>query len=266
MSPRRFRAALAACALALTACGSPSLSGQSFVLVHGSWMGSWGWSEVAAGLTAQGAAVTSVDLPAHGSDKTAVSAATLDGYVQTVSAAVDAAGQPVVVVGHSMAGMVITATAEKKPASIARLIYLAAYVPKDGQSLQDLANTDADSHIGPVIKIDTTALTASLPMNSLGDIFCADCDAAHLASLQANYRDEPLVPLGTPVRSSATNWGSVKKYYIYTQQDHAVSPKLQQTMTAGVTWQSTATLPTSHSPFLSASASVVDTLVSFATQ
>lgn len=270
-----------ACALMVGGCSSSSsseppgtpdagdasapLAGQSFVLVHGAWMGAWGWSDVASGLTAKGASVSVVELPAHGADTTPASGVTLDAYVQKVGAAIDAAGQPVTLVGHSMAGAVVTGAAEQKPASVSRLVYLAAYVPRDGQSVQDLANTDADSHVGPVIKVDMTALTAAIPSASLPDVFCADCDPAHLASLQSHYRDEPVVPLGAPVHSTAANWGSVKKFYIYTQNDHAVSPKLQQTMTAGVTWQKTATLPTSHSPFLSSASAVVETLVTFAT-
>ena len=276
-----LRVATIACALMFVGCSSsgsprpsgtpdagaasPPLAGQSFVLVHGAWMGAWGWTDVASGLRAKGAEVSVVELPAHGADMTPASAATLDSYVRTVGAAIDAAGRPVTLVGHSMAGAVITGAAEEKSARIGRLVYLAAYVPKDGQSVQDLANTDADSHVGPVIKVDMTALTASIPSASLEDVFCADCGPAQLASLQSRYRDEPVVPLGTPVRSTAANWGAVKKFYIYTENDHAVSPKLQRTMTTGVTWQRTATLPTSHSPVLSSASAVVDTLVTFAT-
>jgi pimeloyl-ACP methyl ester carboxylesterase len=244
--------------------GTDSLTGQTFVLVHGAWMGAWSWDDVRAGLGARGAAVEAVELPAHGDDGSPAAAVTLDAYVQTVAAAMDRAGGPVVLVGHSMAGVVLTAVAEQRPASVASLVYLAAYVPADGQSLQDLGNTDADSLVGPVIAVDTAALTASIPADRLADVFCADCDAARLATLRARYRDEPVVPLGTPVRTTAAGWGSVKKFYLYTEQGRAVSPALQRRMTEGIAWAATRTLPTSHAPFLSAPEGVVEALAAFA--
>jgi len=266
----------ATAALVLTAgsggCSSES-SGDSrgptegtrapYVLVHGAFNGAWVWADVAAALEAKGIEVTVVELPAHGEDQTPVAEATLEAYVSTVDAAVEAAGDRVVLVGHSMAGMVITAVAEQMSDRIDKLVYLAAYVPKDGEKMGDLAAMDADSHIGPVLVIDGAAGTASLPKSALEDIFCADCSAAALARLESHYRDEPLGAFGTPVHSTAASWGSVAKYYVHTEQDHAVSPGLQQKMTAGVTFAKKVSLPTSHSPHLSQPDLLVETLLGF---
>ena len=241
-----------------------SLAGTSFVLVHGAWMGAWGWSTVAGGLRERGAAVTAVELPGHGDDQTPVSGATLDAYVATVETAIASARGKVVVVGHSLGGVVITQLAERTPAKIDKLVYLAAYVPKDKQTLQELGGTDAASHVGPVIKISPETGLAAIPKDQLQDVFCADCASAQLATLAARYRDEPLPAFVAPVQVTATNWGRVAKYYIYTTQDHAVSHELQQRMTAGIPWASTATLDTSHAPFLSRPDLVVTTLAGFA--
>ena len=233
---------------------------RSYLLVHGAWMGAWCWEQVAAGLRARGATITTVGLPAHGANQTPLPGATLDAYVAKVRAAVDAAPQPVILVGHSMGGMVVTGVAEVDGPKLAKVIYLGAYLPQDGQSLFDLASSDAASHLGPVLQVDQASGLARLPAEDLQDLFIADGTADEAASVVAHYRDEPLAPFVTPVHTTAAGWGAVPKAYIYTQDDHAVSFALQQAMTAGVTMAATATIPTSHAPFLSDPALVVSTL------
>jgi hypothetical protein len=72
-----------------------------------------------------------------------------------------------------------------------------------------------------------------------------------------------MAPLATPVSTTAANWGSVRKFYIYTAQDNAVSPQLQQTMTGKTTFAATATLQSSHSPFLSQPTELTSALTKF---
>jgi pimeloyl-ACP methyl ester carboxylesterase len=250
-----------------TACGSsnapaapPPAAMPTYVLVHGAFMGAWAWDDVAAGLRAKGATVVAEDLPAHGADTTPVSGATLDAYVAKVVGAIDLAGSNVVLVGHSMGGVVVTQAAEQRPDKIARLVYVAAYEPANGQSLQSLSMTDSGSHLGAVFTVNPTAGTASVPASALGDVFCGDCSQAALAKIRDHYRDEPLAPLGAAVHTTAANWGRVPKDYVFTTQDHAVSYALQQTMAGAAATRKTVTLTASHSPFLSVPDSVVGAL------
>src|SRR5580765_7291678 len=121
---------------ALAACSSSQPGeGKRYVLVHGAWSGAAAWTEVADRLRADGAEVTALDLPGHGSDTTA---ATLDGSVASVEAEVDAPGAPAILVGHSMAGVVITQAAEARASQLRGVVYLGAFVPQTGQSLLDL--------------------------------------------------------------------------------------------------------------------------------
>lgn len=242
--------------------GTTTATQKSYVLVHGAWMGAWCWNDVVDGLRAQGAAVTTVELPAHGSDQTPLPQATLEAYVTKVRAAVDAAPAPVILVGHSLGGMVITGVAEVDGAKLAKIVYLGAYLPKDGQSLYDLASTDATSHLGPALVVDQQNGLAKLASDKLADIFIGDGTPDEIALVVANYRDEPLAPFVTPIHTTAAGWGVVAKAYIYTKDDHAVSLTLQHTMTAGVTMSSTPTIDTSHAPFLSRPDLVVSALAS----
>jgi pimeloyl-ACP methyl ester carboxylesterase len=268
MSFAKFAFVALSTTLSMTACGSdagkPSsagaLAGKTYVLVHGAWMGAWAWDDVAPALRAQGATVTVVELPGHGADMTPTSDDTLQAYVNEVTAAVDASSTPVILVGHSMGGVVVTQVAENRPDRVEKLVYLAAYVPADGQSLFALGQTDADSHVGKDAVVDQTAGLMDIPMADLQDVFLADGTPEEVAKLTMHYRPEPLAPLVTPVHTTAANWGRVPKAYFYTQQDHAVSFTLQQRMTSGTAFVSTATFDTGHAPFMSEPALVVAAL------
>ena len=222
-------------------------AGPNYVVVHGAWSGAWAWDTVATELEAKGKTVTVVELPAHGADVTPISDATLAAYVAKVEQAVDTASGPVVLVGHSLGGMIISQVAEQEPEKIAKLVFVAGFVPKDGDSALALAMTDANSHLRPTVNQDQG--TGDVDLTKLIDVFCADCSDAEQSQLLAHYRTEPIAPLATPVHITAANWGSVPKYYVYTKQDHAISYSSQQAQTSAVVFVKTALLDSSHSPF-----------------
>ena len=119
----------------------------TFVLVPGGWRGGWACEPVSARLRRLGHTVHALTLPGLGDDGADADAGSinLDAHiahvVQAVTAASPAAGRgPVVLCGHSYAGMVITAAADRAADQVHRLVYLDAFVPDDGQSWWDLAN------------------------------------------------------------------------------------------------------------------------------
>jgi len=235
-------------------------SHKSIVLVHGSWMGGWVWADVAAKLRNQGERVAVVTLPAHDADPTPATSATMAGYVSTVSTAVHSLPTPVYLVGHSMAGMVISQFAENEPSTVKQLIYFAAFLPQNGQSLNDLAQQDPNSLIYQNLTIDQVNGVAILPIPQLPAIMCADCNTTQAANLQNHYRDEPLGPLGTPVTLTQANWGSRDKRYFFTVNDRGVTYPLQQTMAASTSLTKTISMDSSHCPHLSMAATFADRL------
>src|SRR4051812_2321482 len=96
----------------------------SVVLVHGAAHSGWCWDRVVAGLTAAGITARAVDLPGHGQDTGALT--DLHGNAASVTAVLDAMEGPVVLVGHSLGGAVIT-EAGVHP-KVVRLVYIAAMV------------------------------------------------------------------------------------------------------------------------------------------
>ncbi|HEV8315715.1 MAG TPA: alpha/beta hydrolase family protein [Burkholderiaceae bacterium] len=107
-----------------------------FVLVHGAWHGAWCWKRVLPGLWAAGHRAFAVTLTGTGERAHQLSPSiTLRTHADDVAAVIEAEElQQAVLVGHSYAGMVITAVADRYPERLARLVYLDAVVPRPGES------------------------------------------------------------------------------------------------------------------------------------
>ncbi len=110
--------------------------GREYVLVHGMSHGAWTWEPVARRLEKDGHRVVAKDLPGHGRRAHERARASVDTYARAVADAMIQAGVARgIVVGHSMGGMVIPKVAELVPARVAHLVFLAAVVLHDGESL-----------------------------------------------------------------------------------------------------------------------------------
>lgn len=246
-------ATAAAAAAWLAACAQPPAAPpRTVVLVHGAWMGAWSWDRVAAELRERRLDVKVVELPGHGDDPTPPERLSLEAYVKAVTDALPAQGRATVV-GHSMAGMVISQAAERVPERVGRLVYVAAYLPRDGQSLYQISQTDADSRVPRFWQQahPQAYSPATIRAEGLAEVFCADCAPADLALLAARHRAEAVPPLATPVKLSAERWGAVPKLYVHTLRDGAVSYALQRTMVANAgPGVATATLDSAHAPML----------------
>lgn len=109
---------------------------KQFVLVHGACHGAWCWEAVAARLSSRGHRVVTLDLPGHGRRAGEYAKASLLNYARAVLDAMALEGvSRGIVVGHSMAGLVIPKVAELAPERVAHLVFLAAVVVPDGGSL-----------------------------------------------------------------------------------------------------------------------------------
>jgi pimeloyl-ACP methyl ester carboxylesterase len=233
------------------------------VLVHGAWMDASAWNAVIPHLRQLGYAdITAVNLPGHGADTTPYEQIQLASYTEAVKAAIGAK-QDVILVGHSLAGIVISQVAEEVPTQLARLVYVAAYLPRDGESLYGLSQQDPDSHVGRFWQQADPAhySPASIAAEGIEDVFAADCDAATVAELIRTHKADALAPMATPVHLTAERFGRVPKTYLHTTHDNAVSYALQRQMVAGTPVQATYELATSHSPFFSQPAQLAALLV-----
>lgn len=234
---------------------------QTYVLVHGAWQAPYVWDTVSTNLQKEGNKVIVVELPGHGADKTPAQNLGLDVYRDKVVEAISEEEGKIILVGHSMGGMVITQVAEEVPHRISKLVYIGAFLPASGQALTDLAFSDPDSQLGPALVPSHDQLTLDVKPDSLIYLFINDGSQLAKDQVLANYRAEPAIPFSNKVTLTHENFGAVEKVYIKTLQDIAISQHLQDRMiaTAGIT--SVYSVNTSHSPFLSQPQAVSDLLL-----
>jgi pimeloyl-ACP methyl ester carboxylesterase len=234
---------------------APAIPGKAaekpaIVLVHGAFEDAHVWYAVIAKLQADGHRVINVNLPGRPSAPLEANLVSVDLYRDTVLQAIDGEAQPVVLVGHSFGGIVISAAAEAAPARIRTAVYLAAYLPQNGESMLSLAKQDRDSRAGPALHIDEAAGMISVDYAARADLFANGAPEGLREMLPNLIIDEPLRPIVTPVALTAARFGMVDKVYIHTTQDRVVSPYLQQKMVDATPVRLALTLEAGHTPFL----------------
>jgi pimeloyl-ACP methyl ester carboxylesterase len=112
---------------------------STFVLVHGAWQSNGTWDLLAPLLTKHGHRVITPTLSGLGTDRRPLSPdITLQQHVDDVSVELSKSSEPVILVGHSYAGMIVCGAAEKNPTQVRGLVFLDAFIPEDGQSVLDL--------------------------------------------------------------------------------------------------------------------------------
>lgn len=225
---------------------------STYILVHGAWHGSWCWDKFAPFLRDTGHKVETPDLPSHGADRTPVSEITLQAYTDRVCEVIDAQIEPVILVGHSMSGMVITQTAEYRSEKIKTLVYLSAFLPQNGQNLLQLSEPDTKALVLPNLVISEDQSYALLKDEVIEEAFYEDCSDEDVQRARSLLTPQALAPLATPVSTSTERFGSVPRVYVACLRDKAITPECQAKMYNTLRCEKVLFMDTSHSPFFSA--------------
>jgi pimeloyl-ACP methyl ester carboxylesterase len=224
----------------------------TFVLIHGAWHGAWCWRKVSSRLEKLGHRVIAPDLPGLGDDRTPLERVTLKLWTQHVCRILDEQTEPVILVGHSRGGIVISEVAEARPDKIRALVYVTAFMPRDGECLFDLAQQDTLSLVGPNMVMSPDKVFSTMRAESLRDAFYGQCSEDDLALARQLLRPEPTVPLATKLRLTDENFGRVPRVYVQCLRDRAIPPALQRQMYTATPCREVFSLDTDHSPFFSA--------------
>lgn len=233
-----------------------------FVMVHGAFCGGWIWGPVTEPLEASGHTVEALDLPGSGEDPTPVAEVTLDAYADRVCEVLGANPEPAVLVGHSMGGMACTQAAARCPERVASMIYVAAFLPQDGQSL--LALTQLPEGEGDQVQanivVDGDPPLATMPDEASAPALYGSCSPELAAWATERQKPQPVIPFTQPVSLPAGAFDDIPRKYVLCTLDRAIPPALQRRMlaTAGVT--EVVEIETDHSPQVSATAELTAAL------
>lgn len=221
----------------------------TYVLVHGAWADESAWGAVRNQLATR-ANVEVVNLPAHGIDLTDGRTVGMKDYVQAVAKAVNKYPGKVTLVGHSMAGMVISQVAESMPSKIGKLIYVSAFLPQNGQSLNGIVDKFLDGKKLDIFEFNQDYSLIGVKKEALPTVVCADCPQEMKDILVKYHRPDPVKAFNDKV-TLGPNFSKAPKYYITTKNDNAVPYALQQQMIkSNGSVKKVFEMETSHLPFV----------------
>lgn len=225
---------------------------RRFVLVHGLFIGGWCWDRVVGVLRDAGHEADAIDLPGHGNDATPPSKVTIDDCADRIAAACAASAKPAILVSHSSSGIWASQAAENVAESVARLVYVTAIVPRDGESLADWVPRAPDSQASPHFQIDEADGTISIDQNVARKAFLNDCvdDVAEAAA--ARVQPSPLALIGGAVHLSESRFGRIPRAFVRCERDLTIPPATQTLICDLSPCERVLSLDAGHFPFVSA--------------
>lgn len=205
-------------------------------------------------LEARGIRTIALDLPTCDPSRRGT---TLFDDAETLAAALDALDAPAVIVGHSYGGMVITEGAAGHR-NARHLVYLAAFMPDAGESLNSLASVPNPGVVGAIAGQPDGRI--ALNPEAIGRLLYNDCEDATVAWAAERVRS---MSGGFGEAVTGVAWRERPSTYVVCTSDRMVLPELQRRMATRAS--NTIEFPTSHSPFASRPALLADAIAAIAT-
>jgi len=226
-----------------------------YILVHGSFHGGWTWDTFAPLLRSFGHTVLCPTFPGSADDPNPAAEATLDAYVRSICGLIDEQPEPVILVGHSMGGIVVTQAAEERSERVRLLVYICGFLFEDGESLESFLENSKDLAGDELVLrnmvVAPDGLTAHFPPEKAAEVFYNCCAPADAAWATSRLAPQPLAVYGTPIHVTADRFGAIPKIYVETLQDRAIDIAHQRKMVERTPCRDVYILNTDHSPFLS---------------
>jgi pimeloyl-ACP methyl ester carboxylesterase len=223
---------------------------RNVVIVHGAWADGSSWSKVIPLLQAKGLHVVAVQNPLT----------SLADDVAATKRAIALQDGPVLLVGHSYGGVVITEVGNDP--RVAGLVYVAALAPSEGESVASVTKPFPPAPLGSEVRADAEGFLTVTP-KGIAEDFAQDLPDSEKQLLTATQGPTAAAVFGATVTTAA--WKSKPSWYVIASNDRAVAPELQKAEAAAMKATSI-TVPSSHVPMLSHPKEVADLIEQAATK
>jgi pimeloyl-ACP methyl ester carboxylesterase len=202
--------------MTISSSPAPSAADQpAIVLVHGGFVDGSGWEGVYQALRKDGYDVSVVQNATQ----------SLEGDVAATNAVIDGLEKPVILVGHSYGGVVVT-EAGNHP-NVAGLVYITAFAPDAGESVATLiANPPQGAPVPPILPPQNGFLL--LDRAKFAEAFAADLDPD-----QAAFMADSQIPWGLDALNGAVTspaWKAKPSWYLVAKDDRMIPPDAQRAM------------------------------------
>ena len=217
---RHIAAAVATTALTLSSAVFAAEK-PTVVLVHGAFAESSSWNGVVANLQQQGYPVVAVANPLR----------SLSADADYVASVVQQTSGPVVLVGHSYGGAVIS-NAVQNNTNVTALVYVAAFAPEQGETVLELSGRYPGSTLGPTLATPVILKDGNkdlyIQQNKFGEQFAADVPTAEAVLMAATQR--PVTELALTEPAGLPAWHAVPSWSIYGTADKNIPPAAMKFM------------------------------------
>jgi pimeloyl-ACP methyl ester carboxylesterase len=228
-----------------------------FVLVHGGYHGAWCWEKLSPELERLGHSTVAIDLPGSGERlREKASHASWRGALREVVEDGD------VLVGHSMGGFAISLAADEVPDKVARLVYLSAAVPVEGESMgAAVSDTNADFAASAGMPADEFIAMVELPEQGTCVQFTNQLAATRVFYHDFSPEDQdwawskltplPIGPALEPFQLPDFWRAPIPRDFIVTTDDRTHSVEMDNVFMARLGLTTAFSIISSHSPFIS---------------
>ena len=224
----------------------------TYALMHGEWHSGWHWHALVEILREHGYRAVAPDLPIDDPDA---------GAIEWANAVLDAVSDddgPIIVVGHSLAGLAVPLVAASRP--VAGMVFLSAFIPQPGASASETIP-------GTALTERFRSLTARLEAYEDGSTrWVSLTDAAEsmydelprgVALVAASHLRRQYYPIWEEV-CPLDEWPDVPATYVVCTKDQVVNPKWARRVSREVLGVPPVELPGGHSPFLARPAQLAE--------
>jgi pimeloyl-ACP methyl ester carboxylesterase len=222
-------------AVPLAATASPAQK-PMIVLVHGAFADASSWNKVIPILQGDGYMVTAVQIPPS----------TLSNDVAATKRVLDGQTGPVVLVGHSWGGAVISAAADGNK-NVKSLVYVAAFAPEAGEVITAPAANYPTPELNSVLKPDEAGFLY-IDRARFHDAFARDLPMADTRIMAATQK--PINGKSFGEKAPVAAWKTIPSWYIVSTEDRAINPDLERYYAKRI-GATTVEIKASHVPFLS---------------
>jgi pimeloyl-ACP methyl ester carboxylesterase len=199
---------------------------KTYLFIHGALRGAWLWERIIPLIQKKGGAIAiAIDLPGHGKRAAERAGVDMSAYINDIISYIKKQNlSDIVLVGHSMSGVIISRVVEEVPERIRHLVYLAAVVPRDGDALIELLTKERQETLR---KLEGKATEIYGPIDALRPLYFTDLpDGEEKDSFLKQLTPQPLAAFFEKIPLGRFYSLEIPRTYVLGLRDKSLPPEL----------------------------------------
>ena len=201
----------------------------TFVFLHGGWSASWVWESSAKAMRDKGHKAYCLDLPGHGQNHSVpLEQVKMGDHVRCVEEFLAGIPEKVIMVAHSMSGMIMSQVAEDMPEKMEKIVYFAAFMPEtDGAAMIQYILEDPWTQVGPQTTLQLPNGLSDFRKPYLRNLGFNTCGDEAFSFAESRLQLENGFLWTEPIHITE-RFESVPKVYVHTLKDNCCSYYMQR--------------------------------------